>query len=124
MAPIKHNFYQVYKPEEIDKYYKEQKIKILPIPYLRGITFYRSIVIIDEIQEMTFQDFELVLTRLGKYSKLIFTGSLEQNIMNGKSCINEVKKLEKCDLVGFHELKSNHRNENIFEILKFIKENE
>lgn len=123
IMPIKHNFYQIYNNTKIDDYFKEANIKILPIPYLRGITFTNSVIIVDEIQEMSNDDFELVLTRLGKNSKLIFTGSLEQNVIGAKSCINQVYKLKQCDLVAWHELTTNHRNENIFEILNFLKNN-
>lgn len=123
IMPIKHNFYQIYNHTKIDEYFKESKIKILPIPYLRGITFLNSAIIVDEIQEMDYSDFELVLTRLGKNSKLLFTGSVEQNVIGSKSCINQVYKLKDCHIVAWHELTSNHRNENIFEILNFLKNN-
>lgn len=123
MMPILHNFYQAYNNIKIDELYKEGTIKILPIPYLRGVTFSNAVVICDEIQEMDYESFELVLTRLGKNSKIIFTGSTEQNVLGNKSCIEKVLKLKNSDLVCFHELKENHRNESIFEILDYIKNN-
>jgi len=52
MMPILHNFYQAYDHLKIDELYKEGTIKILPIPYLRGVTFSNAVVICDEIQEM------------------------------------------------------------------------
>lgn len=123
MMPILHNFYQAYDNTKIDELYKNNTIKILPIPYLRGVTFANSVVICDEIQEMDYTDFELVLTRLGKGSKIIFTGSVEQNVLGHKSCIDKVLKLKNSNLVCFHELKENHRNESIFDILDYIKNN-
>lgn len=123
MMPILHNFYQAYDHAKIDELYKEGSIKILPIPYLRGCTFSNAVVICDEIQEMDYESFELVLTRLGKGSKILFTGSMEQNVLGSKSCIEKVMKLKDSDLVCFHELKENHRNEAIFGILDYIKNN-
>lgn len=123
MMPILHNFYQAYDHVKIDELYKEGTIKILPIPYLRGITFSNAVVICDEIQEMDYESFELVLTRLGRNSKILFTGSIEQNVMGDKSCIEKVMKLKDSGLVCFHELKENHRNEAIFPILDYIKNN-
>ena len=123
MMPILHNFYQAYDQVKIDELYKEGSIKILPIPYLRGCTFSNAVVICDEIQEMDYESFELVLTRLGKGSKILFTGSMEQNVLGSKSCIEKVMKLKDSDLVCFHELKENHRNESIFGILDYIKNN-
>jgi phosphate starvation-inducible protein PhoH len=121
MMPILHNFYQAYDNTKIDEMYKTKAIKILPIPYLRGCTFVKAVVIVDELQEMSYEDFELVLTRLGRGSKLIFTGSLEQNVLGDKSCINKVMKLKDSGLVCFTELTANHRNESIFEILDYLK---
>lgn len=123
MMPILHNFYQAYDHAKIDELYKDGSIKILPIPYLRGITFTNAAVICDEIQEMDYESFELVLTRLGKGSKILFTGSMEQNVLGAKSCIDKVMKLKNSDLVCFHELKENHRNDAIFGILDYIKNN-
>lgn len=123
MMPILHNFYQAYDHAKIDELYKEGTIKILPIPYLRGVTFSNAAVICDEIQEMDYESFELVLTRLGKGSKILFTGSQEQNVIGSKSCIDKVMKLKDSGLVCFHELRENHRNEAIFGILDYIKNN-
>ncbi len=121
MLPIKHNFYQCYDHKKIDEYYKEMAIQVLPIPYLRGVTFTNAVVVVDEIQEMTYEDFELILTRLGKGSKLIFTGSREQNVLGKKSCIEQVMKLKDCDLVCIKELIQNHRNGIVPKILEYIK---
>lgn len=124
MMPIRQNFYRCYDPKKIDEYYKENKIQILPIPYLRGVTFTNAIVIIDELQEVEYQDFELILSRLGVDSKMIFTGSKEQNVLGNKSCINKILKLKDSGLVCFTELVSNHRNPNIQKILDYLKNSE
>ncbi len=121
--PIKQNFYRCSNPQKIDEYYKENKIQILPIPYLRGVTFTNSIVIIDELQEVEYQDFELILSRLGRDSKMIFTGSREQNVLGNKSCIEKIMKLKDSGLVCFTELTSNHRNPKIQEVLDYLNNN-
>jgi len=123
MMPIRQNFYRCYNPQKIDEYYKENKIQILPIPYLRGVTFTNSIVIIDELQEVEYQDFELILSRLGRDSKMIFTGSREQNVLGNKSCIEKIMKLKDSGLVCFTELTSNHRNPKIQEVLDYLNNN-
>jgi phosphate starvation-inducible protein PhoH len=121
MMPIKQNFYRCYAPSKVDEYYKENKIQILPIPYLRGVTFTNAAVIIDELQEVEYQDFELILSRLGKDSKIMFTGSQEQNVLGNKSCINKIMKLKDSGLVCFTELQSNHRNPKIEQVLEYLK---
>lgn len=120
--PIKQNFYASYRKDKIDELFKDGTIQIVPIDYMKGYTFADSCTIVDEFEDISFKDFELVLTRLGRGSKLIFTGSEEQTDISN-SCISKIKCLEKLDLVNYHVLKSQHRNEDIVKILDYIKEN-
>jgi phosphate starvation-inducible protein PhoH and related proteins len=48
------------------------------ICYLRGVTFERCVVILDEAQNCTVQDLWLVISRLGVGSKLIVVGDSDQ----------------------------------------------
>lgn len=120
--PIKQNMYSAYNKTKIDELFKEGSIQIVPIDYMKGMTFQNSCTIIDEFEDITFDDFKLILTRLGKGSKLIFSGSEEQTDIKG-SCISKIKCLKNLPKVNYHELKSQHRNEDIMEILNFIENN-
>lgn len=46
--------------------------------FLRGLTFNNSIVIVDECQNMVFQEIDTVMTRLGNNTKVIFCGDFRQ----------------------------------------------
>ena len=118
--PMMQNFYTAYKKELIDKLVEEGKIEIVPIDYLKGYTIADAIMLIDEFEDITFSEFELILSRLGKGSKMIFTGSVEQTGIKN-SCIKDVMMLKDCPQVNFHTLKEMHRNESIIPILEFIK---
>jgi phosphate starvation-inducible protein PhoH len=120
--PIKQNMYAAYNKQKIDELFKEGAIQIVPIDYMKGMTFTNSCTIVDEFEDIDFNDFSLILTRLGKGSKLIFTGSEEQTDIKN-SCIQKIRCLEKLDIVNYHTLKSQHRNDDITKILNFIAEN-
>ena len=120
--PIKQNFYEAYNKEKIDSLFKEGKIQIIPIDYMKGMTFCDSCTIVDEFEDISFSDFKKILTRLGKGSNLIFTGSEEQ-VEVKDSCIHRIKCLKNCDSVNYHILTGQHRNENIQKILDYIQEN-
>lgn len=47
--------------------------------FVRGITWNNAIIIIDEAQNMTLHEFNSVITRLGKNTKLIVLGDIQQN---------------------------------------------
>jgi phosphate starvation-inducible protein PhoH len=49
------------------------------------MSFDNSIVILDEMQNCTFQELDTILTRIGHQSKIIFVGDLSQNDLLKKS---------------------------------------
>lgn len=120
--PIKQNMYAAYNKTKIDELFKDGSIQIIPIDYMKGMTFTNSCALVDEFEDIDYEDFRLILTRLGKGSKLIFTGSEEQ-IGIKSSCISKIKCLKDFSLVNYHVLKSQHRNDDIVKILDYIKEN-
>lgn len=53
--------------------------------YLRGRSFERACVLVEEGQNFTDSDLEMVLTRMGKDSMLLLTGDTKQNDLRGAS---------------------------------------
>jgi len=121
--PIIQNLEVCQGKETTDRMRNEGLIEIMPIEVAKGITFMDSVVIVDEFQDMDYNDFRTILTRLGKHSKMIFCGSTEQIDKNiGKnSCIHKILKLEGSGLVGFNILTANHRNPVLTEIIKYLE---
>lgn len=62
-------------------------IGIEPIAFVRGNTIDNSIVIIDETQNIDMHTFKTIITRIGKNSKMIFLGDVEQVDKKGNSCL-------------------------------------
>jgi len=60
-------------------------IEIIPMAYMRGLSLENSTVIVDESQNASVEQFKMLLTRLGKYSKLVATGDLEQSDIDRNS---------------------------------------
>jgi phosphate starvation-inducible PhoH-like protein len=54
-------------------------MEFLTTSYLRGTTLNNAVIIVDEIQNMNFQEINTVITRVGNNCKLIFCGDEEQN---------------------------------------------
>lgn len=121
--PLVQNLEVCQGKEITDKMLKEGVIKIMPIEVAKGVSFMKSVVIVDEFQDMDYVDFRTIITRLGKDSKMIFCGSLQQIDKNiGKhSCIHSILKLENSDLVGFKTLTANHRNPILTDIINYLE---
>lgn len=54
-------------------------IKFASTSYVRGITINNSIVIVDELQNLTFHELDSVFTRVGQNTKIIFCGDYLQS---------------------------------------------
>ena len=66
-----------------------KKIQLKSGEYLRGRSFENVLVLVEESQNFTFDDLEMVLTRLGKNATFIFTGDTKQNDMKGNSGLDK-----------------------------------
>ncbi len=121
--PILQNLDVCQGKQTTERQKKNGEIEIMPISVAKGVTFMDSVVIVDEFQDMNYQDFRTILTRLGKDSKIIFCGSTQQidQSMNGSSCIHNVLKLKESGLVGWTELTANHRNEVLTKIINYLE---
>lgn len=54
------------------------KIQMLASAFVRGRTFRRSFVIVDEVQNMTTHELKTILTRLDENSKIVLLGDIDQ----------------------------------------------
>jgi PhoH-like ATPase len=69
------------KPENrelISKLQENQKIIIKPLDYVRGATYHKSFMVIDEAQNLTPHQVKTIITRAGCKTKMVFTGDLGQ----------------------------------------------
>lgn len=69
------------------------KIELVPLSFIRGRTFKRSIIILDEAQNCDMENLKMVLTRLGEGSTMVILGDPNQNdLPKGKSGLVEISK--------------------------------
>jgi len=124
LAPIYHNLYMLYNKEKIDKEMEEERIEIVPFAFMRGRTFVNSFVIVDEAQNVTHNQMETILGRLGKSSKMVICGDLAQIDLKDKreTGFSFLARLEE-SVPGFvtHSLAQNHRHEIVAPILEVYK---
>jgi len=125
LAPIYANLYLLYDKEKIDKMVVDNQIEVVPFAFMRGRTFPNSFVIVDECQNITGSQTEMMLGRLGKGGKIVFCGDLAQVDLKSKkdSGIGFFPRLEeRIKGVRIITLKKNHRHEIVEDILKVYEE--
>lgn len=83
-------------------------ITVMPLAYMRGVTFKHSFVVADEMQNSTVKQMRMILTRMGENSKLVVTGDTNQSDLNDRyaggtngltDCISRLRDVEE---IGFH----------------------
>lgn len=83
---------------------KEQgKIKFSLTSYVRGITFDNSIIIVDEMQNMNYQELYSIITRIGEDSKIVFCGDFRQSDIKDSGLQKFLSVLSSMSSVAFHE---------------------
>jgi phosphate starvation-inducible PhoH-like protein len=62
-----------------NKLVTSRQIEFESTSFIRGSTFDDSIIIVDEMQNLTFHELDSVITRVGRNSKIIFCGDYKQS---------------------------------------------
>lgn len=79
VRPIKQNFLFHGVSEGHQKMMeKNGQLTYLPLEFVQGLTWDDTLVIVDECQNMTFEQYKVLLTREGKWSKTIMCGDIAQ----------------------------------------------
>jgi phosphate starvation-inducible PhoH-like protein len=123
-APVYENMHRLYNKEKIEKCIAEGEIEIVPVSFMRGRNFTNCLVVIDEAQNLTDTQMELLLTRICHGSKMIFCGDAAQiDLKDRKSSGFDVVCKHMKDVPGFEviTLEKNHRHEIVEFILDVYK---
>ena len=123
-AAIYDNMYRLYNKEKIDKELIDGRIEVIPLAFMRGRNFSNCLVVVDEAQNITNRQMELLLGRICVGTKMIVCGDAAQIDLKDRKmsgfhfiCTN-FKEVPGFEVVT---LKTNHRDpivENILEIYK------
>jgi len=124
LAPIYHNLFMLYSEAKVRKEMENGNIEIVPFAFMRGRTFVDSFVIVDEAQNVTHNQMETVIGRLGKGSKMVICGDLAQIDLKDKrdTGFSFLARLEE-NVEGFKtaSLEYNHRHQIVGPILEVYK---
>jgi phosphate starvation-inducible protein PhoH and related proteins len=72
-------------------------INFMTTSFIRGITISDTILVVDEAQNLTDAELHSIITRVGKNTKVIFSGDFGQNDLI-------YKRMEQSGIVGFMKI--------------------
>jgi len=120
LEAFQENLTKCYDKAKIESLVQEEKIKSLPVQFIRGKTI-DDVLVVEEAQNLTKPEILAILTRLGKNGKIIINGDNEQKDIkdpyNGLSYIIELSK--KIPEIKWVKLKHNHRSDLVGKILDY-----
>lgn len=98
LAPYNEIFFnkidELLSKPDIEKLNKDNRLACLPLGFCRGLSWNCKAVIVDECASMTYDDFLLLLSRCGPFTRIFFIGdSLNQNDIGSRSGFSTIFKL-------------------------------
>jgi phosphate starvation-inducible PhoH-like protein len=125
VQPIYQNMYALYDKTKVEKLISDGAIEIVPVSFMRGRTFLDSIVIVDEAQNVTHEQMEMIVTRIGLRSKMIVCGDDHQVDLKRKAdsgfrfLYAAARKIKNMCAIS---LKTNHRDPIVDDLINLYSE--
>jgi len=85
LMPLYDKLEELLPSNQLKQLVKEERIQGIPVNYLRGASINAKFVVIDEAQNLTFEEITTSITRIGKFSKFIIVGDPLQSDIGKKS---------------------------------------
>lgn len=85
LIPLAEKMEEFLPASQRDRLIKEQRVKGIPVGYLRGSSMNTQFIICDEAQNYTRKEIVTSITRLGQFSKMVFVADPAQSDVNGNS---------------------------------------
>ena len=84
-APYYSIFSELFGRSDAYDYLKNKNlVEFMTTSFVRGITINDSVILVDELQNMTPSELHSIMTRIGKNCRVIFAGDIKQNDLNIK----------------------------------------
>lgn len=109
MMPIWDSLRELLGQKEIDSRRGRGEIEVAPLAFMRGRTLKNAFVVIDEAQNATVMQTKMLLTRLGRNSRMVVTGdptqvdlppSQSSGLAHAMRILRSVPGVEQCQLTG------------------------
>jgi phosphate starvation-inducible PhoH-like protein len=123
-AAIYDNMYRLYNKEKIDKCIADGQIEVIPLAFMRGRNLTSCCVVVDEGQNITHRQMELLLGRICNGTRMIVCGDVQQIDLKDKkmSGFNFIStNFKEVDGFSVVTLKTNHRDPIVEKILEIYK---
>lgn len=112
VRPIEQNFqFHGMKTGNLAMLEKEGRLVYMPLEYIQGLTWDDTFILVDEVQNMSFEQMKVFLTRTGKYSKVVMCGDVAQTSPKFKQGgLSELLRMVEATGVPAHVINFTHED--------------
>lgn len=93
LRPLRDKLDEILPLNEVTQLIKDKRAEGMPVGFLRGASFNARFILVDEAQNLDQKELITVLTRVGRFSKIIIAGDPMQSDINGKTGFSPLYKL-------------------------------
>lgn len=110
LLPMKENLKYFLSQVWYGHYSNDGAIQYRPLEVMRGSTFNNAYMILDEAQNCTVDQIKMFISRMGKNSKVLINGDINQDDLRGRSgleyCMNKLERIEgvACIHLGYEDI--------------------
>lgn len=90
--------------EELKKLLATKVVQICPLELMRGRTYHNSFILLDEVQNASYKQILMCLTRVGDNTKIVLNGDIKQSDLPFNEFGEIISKLENTEGVGIIHL--------------------
>jgi phosphate starvation-inducible PhoH-like protein len=125
MMPFADKLEELLPIDQIKRLKTDNRITNQPINFCRGLSFAARVVLMDEMQNATLSEFATLLTRIGKFTKMIICADSSQSDLpfNKQGAFDKIVELFSCEeskKMGIHHFQFTEDDILRSELCKFV----
>jgi phosphate starvation-inducible PhoH-like protein len=124
LLPMEENLKYFLSQTYYGHYFNNGAIQYRPLELMRGATFHDSFMILDEAQNCTLDQIKMFITRMGRNTKVLINGDINQNDLYGSSglaiCMDKLEDVEGCAIceLQYSDIQRNGLLGNVIQALE------
>src|SRR5574340_658913 len=103
IAPVRAILEERLGKGQVEYMIKAEKIRAMPVAFLRGHSLAHSFILADEAQNLTPRQFKLLLTRIGQGTRMAITGDTRQTDIRDSGLIDAINRIRHIPAVAVVE---------------------
>lgn len=125
MMPFADKLEELLPIDQIKRLKNDNRITNHPINFCRGLSFAAKVILMDEMQNATLSEFGTLLTRIGKFTKMIICADPSQSDLpfNKQGAFEKIAQLFSCEesqKMGIHHFQFTEDDILRSELCKFV----